>query len=308
VAISEFQEASRAHVKRLAHLTDKNALPALRKLYAEAQADLERKLAKAVSSKASAMTIQQHQALLAQVRQGVMQMSSSLGAKLGAATVQTQNAALNALIKDIKKLEKKSTGSIMQLPIETAARFAGVVDKHKTSLLKLNATSMAKYGAGMVGKMEGALAQTLMQGESGFRAIDRITEVYDMEWWKAERVVRTEQAWAYNATQVDGVKAATETLPDMMVRWVEFVEDVTLRKLDDRVGDDSVAMHGQIAKPGGLFYMPPTPPPGLKISQSLVGMSWSNPPNRPNDRSVVQPWRPGWGWAWELVNGQRVFR
>jgi hypothetical protein len=270
--------------------------------------DLERKLAKAVGSGASPFTIQKHRALLAQVHQGLAHLGRNLGTALGQETVQTQEASARALISDIKKLEGKARGAPVQLPIEQASRFTGVIDKRKTSLLKMNKTSMAKYGASMVGKLEGALAQTLVQGESGFQAIDRLTNVMGGEWWRAERIVRTEQSWAYNATAMDGVADATKTFPDMMMRWCELVADVTLAPYDKRVGDDSIAMHGQLAKAGSMFQMPSVAPAGLKISPSLLGKSWANPPNRPNDRSVIQPWRPGWGWAWEYIGGVKVVR
>lgn len=306
MALSEFQQASRDHIKRLATLTDKRAIPKLRKLYDEAHADLERKLAKAVSSKSSPFTIQQHKVMLAQVKEAQINLARQLGSGLGQATIETQTASLNALIKEIKKLEKAHSGAVVQLPIEQAARFTGVIDKRATSLLALNKKSMAQYGARVVTKMENALAQTLVQGETGHKAIERIMKTADVEWWQAERIVRTEQAWAYNATQADAIVDSSSKFPDMMMRWTELVEDVTLRKLDERVGDDSVAMHGQLAKPGGVFMIPPGAQG--KISPSMKTQSWTNPPNRPNDRSVLQPWRPGWGWGWELVNGTKVVR
>lgn len=314
--LSEFQQASIGHIKRLNNLIDKQSIPRLHKLYIESMHDLERKLAKAVGSGASPFTIQKHRTLLTQVHQGLAHLGRNLGTALGKETVQTQEASAMALIRDIKKLEGKARGAPVQLPIEQAARFTGVIDKRKTSLLKMNKTSMAKYGASMVGKLEGALAQTLVQGESGFQAIDRVTKAYDMEWWRAERIVRTEQAWAYNATAMDGVADATKTFPDMMMRWCELVADVTLVPYDDRVGADSVAMHGQLARAGTMFRMPAnassieiqTRYGKSTVSKSLLGKSWANPPNRPNDRSVIQPWRPGWGWGWEYIGGVKVVR
>jgi len=308
MALSEFQQASVGHIKSLNNLIDKGSIPRLRKVYTASVQDLERKLAHAVGAKASAFTIQQHRSLLAQVHQGLAELGRNMGTELGKETTRAQEASARALISDIKKMEKKTTGAPVQLPIEQAARFTGVIDKHKTSLLKMNKKSMAKYGASMVGKLEGALAQTLIQGESGFKAIDRVTDVMGGEFWRAERIVRTEQAWAYNATQMDAVQETTKVFPDMMMRWCELVADVTLVPYDDRVGDDSIAMHGQLARAGTMFRMPAVSPAGLKVSKSLLGKSWTNPPNRPNDRAVLQPWRPGWGWGWELIGGAKVVR
>lgn len=306
MSLAEFREASRAHLDRLGGLIERGSVPRLRKLYERSIADLQSKLAASIRGGAAPFTVQQHQVLLAQARAGMARISAGLGTTLGQQTAKVQEASALALIRDIKKIERKARGADVQLPIEQAAKFAGVVDRRRTSLLRLNKASMAKYGTGVVSKMEQAMGQSLLTGETGYKAIDRITDVMDMEWWRAERIVRTETAWAYNATQMDATAEAARSMPDLMMRWTEMVADVTLTKLDSRVGDDSCAMHGQLARPGSLFYMPDDYPANLTISPSLVGKAWTQPPNRPNDRAVLQPWRPGWGWGWVLVDGVRA--
>jgi hypothetical protein len=305
---SEFQEAARAHADKLNNLIDRGSVPRLRKVYQQAVSELEGKLATALKSGSAPFSIQQHRSLLAQARTGLVQLSRSMTSKLGEETAGQQEAAARALIIDVKRLEKKATGAVVQLPIEQAARFAGVVDKRKTSLLKHHQKLMSKTASASILKIEGALAQSLVQGETGYAAVSRVVDAVGGEWWRSERIVRTESAWAYNATHVDAAKDAVKTFPDLMMRWSEQVSDVTLLPLDNRTGDDSRAMHGQLARPGGLFMMQTVPPPGLKVSLGLLGQSWDHPPNRPHDRATLTPWRPGWGWAWELVNGQRVYR
>lgn len=309
MALSEFKEASRGHLEALDTLIERGSVPRMRKLYTSAVQELELKLAEAIKSKAAPFSVQQARTMLAQAKQGLVRLSASLGTALNDQTIKTQHASAQRLIKDIKKMEKAATGATVRLPIEQASRFVGVVDKRKTSLMKLNKTSMAKYGAQVVGKLEQSIAMALLQGETGYKAVSRVAEAMDGEWWRAERIVRTETAWAFNATQMDAIGETTKSFPDMMMRWVEYVADKTLVKLDLRVGDDSVVMHGQLVRPGMFFVMPMIPPrPDLKISPSLRGKQWTNPPNRPNDRAVLQPWRPGWGWGYELVGGNRVER
>lgn len=308
MALSEFQIAAQSHIKRLDGLIERGSVPRLRKLYTGAVSDLEGKLAKAVGSGASPFSVHQARTMLAQAKQGLIHLSGHMGTALNDQSLLVQQASANALITDIKKLEKVASGATVRLPIEQASRFAGIVDKRRTSLLKLNKTSMARYGSGVVAKVEQSIASSLLSGETGYKAIERVTETMDTEWWRAERIVRTETAWAYNATQMDAIGEATKEMPNMMMRWVEHVADVTLSKLDTRVGDDSRAMHGQLVRAGGYFKMPLLNRADLKISQGLLGQQWQFPPNRPNDRACVQPWRPGWGWGWELVGGARVTR
>lgn len=301
-----FAQASRGHLARLDKLVERGSVPKLRRVYEDAVAELEAKLARAISGGASPFTVHQHRVMLAQVRQGIGRMSTTLGGSLGEHARQIQEASARAVIADIKKLERATGASATQLPIEQAARFAGVVDKRRTSLLRLNQTSMRRYGEVVVERAEAAMARSLVTGETGYQAVSRVSDAVGGEWWRAARIARTEGAWAYNATQVDAVADASEAFTDLMVRWTEMVADVTLTKLDERVGDDSCALHGQLARAGDAFGMPTVNPPHLKISESLIGQTWTNPPNRPNDRAVLQPWRPGWGWGWVLRGGSRA--
>ena len=135
-------------------------------------------------------------------------------------------------------------------------------------------------------------------------AIGAAVEAADRQWWKVERVARTEGALAFNAAQEDGIALLAQAHPGLMKRWTELVSDLTGAPLDDRVGDDSIALHGQVARPGGLFVMPDTD----KAPARMVGMSWSSPPNRPNDRATLLPWHPDWGIpGWVIRGGKRHF-
>lgn len=298
---SAFKEASEEHIRRLNRLIDRGGAQRLKKLYEQALAELERKLARAVGRSSASFTVAQQRAMIVQIRQGMMTIAGQLGGGLSKATIETQKEALRSLIKDVRKLDKALGGAATPLPIEEASRFAGVLDKRKTSLMKLNKTSMAKYGASTVKAMEKQLSMSLAQGESQGAAIDRLMKTADIEWWRAERIVRTEQAWAYNATQMDALVESAEETNDLFLRWTELVDDATLSPLDNRVGKDSIALHGQLVKPGDLFYMPPGPWP------SLIGKSWQHPPNRPNDRAVLQPWRPQWGaYGYFFKDGRKV--
>jgi hypothetical protein len=245
-----------------------------------------------------------------------MDIARQLGNASAAATIETQTDALRGLIKNIKQLEKKvGEGGVIRLPIEEASRFHGIIDKRKTSLLKQNKQSMASYGAGVVKKIEQEMSIALATGASTGEAVERVAKAADVEWWKAERIVRTEQAWAYNATHRDAIEETAQEIDDMYMRWTELVDDDSLEPLDDRVGADSVALHGQVVKPGGLFKMPPdaheieveTRWGTSKVSKGLLHKSWAHPPNRPHDRAVIQAWRPGWDVpGWRIVGGQKV--
>jgi hypothetical protein len=275
-------------------------------MYHEAAIEQAAKLRAQLRGPKDTFTVHQMRFALAQLKDGQAVLSARMASELGAVTREAQKEAVGGLVKDIAKLEKKFTGATIDLPLEEASRFYGIIDKRKTSLLRMHQSSMAKHGVQTVKAIEHELAMSLLTGENQDQAIARVLPAIEGEWWQAERIVRTEVAHAYNASHRDAIEDVSHELPDMKMQWEEMVDEDG-NPYDDRVAIDSLAMHGQVADIGEMFFMPPATPKGDTIPESLQGASWAFPPNRPNDRAVVSPWRREWGipgWIWR--NGKRV--
>ena len=310
----EYLSLMREHQARLERLTERRGVASIKKLYDTAQADLERKLSVIARRDPNSFTSHQLRQMLLQVKQGQMVVAHKMAGGLGEVSLEAQVDSLRGLARQVSRLEQTYKGTTPVLPIDEAARFWGVVDKRRSSLMRAHESSMANYGVRVVGKVERELAMLLATGEEPRRdhlqvpndVISRVMRVIDGEWWQAERVVRTEVAWAMNLTARDGIEECADL--GMALRWSEHVDDGGQPE-DDRVGADSLAMHGQVALADGVsrFYMPPTTPTGEDVPKGLLGLSWDVPPNRPNDRAVIDPWSPDWGtpgWVWK--GGQRV--
>ena len=294
-------------------MVDRHGAPALKKVYDQAGRELDRKLRHLTRvGRSETMTAVQAYGLKAQVRQAQVALSQKMAGALGDVSKAAQTEALRGVSRDVSRLEQEFTGSELVLPIEEVSRFAGVIDRRVPSLMRMHQESMARYGVRAVGDFEDQLALSLASGETASEGVDRLMDVYDMEWWQGERIVRTEVAWAFNSTYADGLDEVSDEIPDLKKRWSEHVDDDTYEPYDDRVGTDSVAMHGQVTDTDGVFTMPATAPRAgadgkTTVTESLVGLTWEYPPNRPNDRAVVVPWRPHWGIpGWVLRDGRRV--
>lgn len=289
--------------RQLAKLINSAGLAPTRKLYQKMLDEVERKLRKAG---AGTFTHTQLRGSLAQIKLGLAGILRQMAGKVGEAAYEIGLHSARATLLDVAKLEKHYTGVLIPIPVLEAGRLHGIVVGETSSLMKVHETSMARYGVHLIGRMEGELGAAIASGDSHAEAIDRIQKVGDMEWWRAERIVRTELAYASSASQRAALhEQAGELEGDLWTRWNEHVSD-TGAPLDDRVGVDSIAMHGQVAPPGGSFTQPPSTPTGEQVGESLVGETWEHPPNRPNDRSVLMPWRAHWGipgWIWR---GRRV--
>lgn len=292
------------HRRTLDRILDKRSVKGMKKLYDAAQQELQRKLEKAAGAgRKSTMTTYQMTQLRAQVREGQARIAASMANGMKLINTDTQAEAIRQATRTITTLEKQFTGAELVLPLEEAATFQGLIAGRTSSLIKANQTSFARYGTRLTAQMEQELSLALMTGETPMEAIDRITDVADNEWWQGERIVRTETAYAFNASHSDAIVAAQDELPDLYERWTEYVDDATGQPMDDRVANDSLVLHGQVVAKGGRFIMPPDP----RVSQKMWNQTYDHPPNRPNDRAVLMPWRPGWpapAWKWEA--GRRI--
>lgn len=316
-------EEHRALVRRV---VDRQGLRRMRRTYEAAIADLEGRLKAIPGAKRDAFTAHQYRLALGQLRQGLRQIARLLSGALGDITKTAQVEALRGLIGDVARLEKRFTGAELVLPIEEASKFDKVLRGVRKPMLREHQVTASRLGARLMGRLERQLAISLATGEDLGGMIDRVDRELGEGWYQAERIARTESSYAFGATQAAGIEEAAEEIDDLMMRWTEHVDDETMRPLDDRVSLDSIAMHGQVTRPGGLFTFPTSRPRGVpstirriktpgrptsvetwvEVVGRFGGQEWPAPPNRPMDRASVQPVRPHWGVSGWIHKGGRA--
>ncbi len=302
-----YAEAIREHRDVIERVATGRALPKLKRVYDQAVAELERKLAALVKDKrGETMTAHQLRAMLIQAKDAQRMLQARMTAQLGESSGQTYRESVVKLHRDVARLDQRYADAVTVLPIMRAGVFAGVRNERERSLIRLHKNSFANYGERVTKAVEDQLTLSLVTGETPYEATRRVVDTVHNHWWQAERITRTELAWAANAGHYDGIQAAARVNRGLMMRWVEHCSDDGT-PLDNRVAVDSMAMHGQVAPAGGQFTMPDTAPNGEAVPDSLVGQSWMFPPNRPNDRAVLAPWRKAWGGTgWRYEDGERV--
>jgi len=285
--------------RQLQRLINENGIGPVRRLYQDMLESVTKKLGETAKG---TFTATQLRGMLAQIKLGLAGVLRDMSTQVGDASFRVGLASARQMLQDVAKLEKQFTGVLVPLPLLESARLAGLVKDSTSSLMRIHETSMAAYGTHLVGTFEKQMAASLAAGESSTETIDRIQRAGDLEWYRAERIVRTELSFASSASARAAMDEQADELDgDLWTRWSEHVSD-SGTPLDDRVGVDSEAMHGQVAPPGGLFTQPPRSPDGEEVSDSLALKTWSHPPNRPNDRAVLTPWRAHWGvpgWVWK---------
>jgi hypothetical protein len=302
----EYTAAAAAHRATLARLAERGNIAPLRALYDDAVGALTSRLRASVRA-GEEFGAHVQRVALAQAREGVEQLSPRLAAGALRGGQQAAEDSLHGLAGTIRRFAPQFRDAAAPLAIEEAARFRGVTGGVTSQLRRRLADGFVRYTTSTVDAVERRLALGVATRETSGSVIDGVQNVIGGEWYRAERIVRTETAWSFNASHAAGIAEASREIDGLMMRWSEFVDDESYAPLDDRVGVDSVAMHGQVAPAGGVFTMPPTTYDGEPVSAALAGEAWEFPPNRPNDRAVLTPWHADWGVpGWRYEAGARV--
>lgn len=177
-------------------------------------------------------------------------------------------------VREVNTFEKMFAGVRAPLPIDE------IIDSTDPENMMFNnyESSLDAYSSGLRSKFQSALTQALLQNKSWSQAVYDLDGVEDE--WILARIVRTELHGIYGMSKVNSFGTIKENyLPDL--------KKTLYHPMDSRTGDDSIyvskkRMIVNIDDPFRYEYK----------GQLRIFMS---PPDRPNDRSIVIPYRSAWG-------------
>lgn len=270
-------------------------------ILAEADANLSKRL-HAITAKPGAPDLKFSHAQAMAYRQQIQLTTEYLQKRLLGHTHAQAKKAVSAGVKDttklLKVLEHNYTGVGKPLQLESQQHQDALLKGTAASLLRQHQSSVDRYGLAMIQDFERVLRVGALEGLTTHQVISRLVWAGELggvnaqalhakepsyfpkpsgyvarRYW-AERIVRTETAYAYNAANTATVHAAKVVdFPDMQKK--------ILAHFDQRTAPDSIAVHGQVRPVDGLFT-------------DGAGRNYKHPPARPNDRETVIPWRPHW--------------
>lgn len=259
------------HIKEVLRLEDDQQSIILKR-YREIRLDLVDRLSKAPRG---GFTAQHLRGVLGQVEGAIIAMSEHLN---GAMVKGSQVAALKGvdhLIKEINVFDKKFTGAITPINLNAAL----LAQDTSQLLVTRYKTNLNAYGANLFAQISNGLFSATIGETSYDEVVGRVANFFNGEEWKLRRIVRTELHGIYNRGKLAGLQEIADEDEGFL--------KTLMHPMDARTGDDSkfAATQALVAKMDEPFHY-------VWKGQHRVFMM---PPDRPNDRSVMVPYRKEWG-------------
>lgn len=260
-----------SHIKQALRLeADQSDIILMR--YKEIRKEL---IARLATMKEGSFTAQHLRGILGQVEGAIIAMTEHLN---GAMVEGSQEAALKGvdhLVKEINFFDEKFTGAVTPINLNAAL----IADDTTQLLVTRYKTNLEAYGDNLFSEIRKGLFSASIGETSNEEIVSRIASFFNGEEWKLRRIVRTELHGIYNRGKINAMEELSEDLPDML--------KTLMHPMDSRTGADSIyaAQKHLVADMDKPF---------IYVWQGKT-REFMAPPDRPNDRSVMVPYRKEWG-------------
>ena len=268
------QEMAEDHASMVLGLSEREARRVLRS-YESVRRELRDRLDKIPAGTFSA---QKMGATLVQLDLAINKMGKSLVGDMKDSVKLASEQGIDDLIKELSKWDKKFVGAIKPINIKAVEAAA---DTNKFLFNQYDA-SIDSYNAFLRSKMAQSLTESVVAEDSVSDVVGRLGKVFLGEQWKLEQITRTELHGVYARGKLSGMKKlwgeGEGTIPDL--------KKTLYHPMDKRTGEDSKWLNEN------NLIVPVDEP--FKYTWKGQVREYMAPPDRPNDRSILIPYRDAW--------------
>lgn len=274
----DVQDIADNHLEAIGDLEERESKRVM-KTYRRVRQDLRDRLdALSGSGKDDTFTAQRLRGAMMQVDLALAEMTKDLNDDMNTSSEEAAGVGVEHLIKEISKWNKKFTGAVIPINLNAVE----IATKTSNFLFNQRESSLLSYSNYIRGQFARTLTDATVEQASFGDIVTRMGRFFLGEEWRLQRIVRTELHNVYSKGKMNG----------MLDLWGEGEGEIPdLKKtlfhpMDHRTGKDSrrLAQNNPIV---------PIDEPFVETStgKELIYMA---PPNRPNDRAILIPFRDEW--------------
>ncbi len=221
-------------------------------------------------------TAQHLRGVLAQVEGAIDAINTKLHGPLVDGAYDAAYAGVDNLFAEISKFNEQFSGAVTPINMNAA-----LLAKDTSQLLVTKyQTNLDNYGSDLMQQITNGLFSASIGETSYEEVVGRVSKFFTAEEWKLRRIVRTELHNIYNVGKINGMKELrADTIPDL--------KKTLMHPMDQRTGKDSkyAAQLGLVAEVTEPFVYD-----WMGVTRIFMA-----PPDRPNDRAILVPYREEWG-------------
>ncbi len=242
------------------------------KSYNEVKNDLIERLA---SLPRGTFTAQHLRGVLAQVEAGIIAMNAELSGQTLAGANKAALLGVDGLLTQMKEFDEKFSGAVTPININASL----IASDTSKLLVKRYNTNLDQYGKGLYEEISHGLLTATIGETTQDEVVARIASKFGGEEWQLARIVRTELHNVVNLGKIKSMEELQEDIPDLL--------KTLMHPMDSRTGADS-----KFAASLKLVEKIEDP---FEYTWKKLTRVFMAPPDRPNDRSVIVPYRKEWG-------------
>ena len=259
------------HSSRLEGL-EMNEARKLLKQYKAAKEDLKLQL---LSTPDNTFTEAKLKTALNQIEIGILSLNRRTRPLLSQSFDFAAESGVEDGAKEINYFEKTFAGVSQSLPVDQII----LTTDPETLLLNRYESSIQTYNQSLRNKIQAGLTQSLLQNRTWSQAVNDFAGLFDAEEWQLARIVRTELHGIYSQSKNNGFMTIREKyLPDL--------KKTLYHPMDSRTGKDSIELSRS-----KMIVDVDEPFIETSTGKKLI---YNAPPNRPNDRAILIPFRSSW--------------
>jgi hypothetical protein len=263
---------AQSHAEKVLKLEERQAKQLLGR-YKEIRQELRDRLERIPGD---TFTAQQMRGVLVQIEAAIQAMTESLKLNMSEEGRQLSELAIEDLTDEINRYQRKF-GKQPLVPLNLRAATIAL-DVQNFKLTQYGA-SLDKYGQALISDLTLELSNSVLLNESLGKVVMRLGQKFQAEEWRLLRIARTELHNTYGLAKLQGMQDARDSaMPDL--------KKALFHPMDQRTAEDSkdLALKNPIVDIDEPFEH-------TFQGKKYVFMA---PPQRPNDRAILIPYRDEW--------------
>lgn len=270
-ADEDVQDLAQLHIEKIRGLEDSEAKRLIRR-YRDVRQDLRDRLD---TLKGDTFSAQHLRGVLVQVDGAIAAMGDGLKDGMNESADKAATTGLDHLMEELNKYNKRFTGAVVPINVDAVA----IATDTKNFLFNQYDVSIDSYSELIRQRLAQGITQAAIEEISLSELTRRLGQFLQGEEWRLEMIARTELHNVYNLGKLNGMRGIAESdIPDL--------KKTLIHPIDKRTGRDSI-----YAK--NLDLVVPINEPFEYTWKGQV-RRYMVPPDRPNDRSILIPYREAW--------------